>query len=185
MNGKRTLMLFVAMVLICASCFASILQIGGTATKYVNWNNENVSEDLFRFKDMEYGAEARVNVSHLTLTAGAGLGKDAASGKFTIESSVGGMITLGPSMANIGVGITIPHTLGVIGQDNLDYNFLESPINLRASLNFSLLFLGVSASYIMPTNVSLKGLTDFGSYGNFKAVTECGAIQIAAFIGLI
>lgn len=185
MNRKRTLMLFVTMVLLCATCFASILQVGATGTKYVNWSKDNSTEELFNLKDMKYGAEARINISHLTLTAGADFAKLDSINKIAINSSLGGMVTLGPSMANIGLGVMIPHTLGIVGQGNMNYDFMKDPIYLRASLNFNLLFAGISASYIMPTNVPLNGLFSFSDYKNYKAITNAGAIQIAAFIGLI
>lgn len=185
MKGKKILAMMVLLVITCASCFASILQLGAVGSKQFALGNEIVMDDFMKPENYTWGAEARINLPALTLSAEANLGKAAAGEEILVRTAFGAQARIGVNAFNVGIGAVLPHYLCTIKGDDMNTDFLSDRISLKASMNLNILFAGLSVSYVMPTNVPLKGVFDFGRYGDYRLNTKTGKVQVAFFLNLI
>ena len=154
---KRTIAVLILALFVTVGAFASILQIGPAATVDFNPNQFNLES----YKDVgkyQFGAEARVNLLFLQAGANASFSLPNSEGNWKIDTMLSANLVAGPKLVNVSVGAAIPYTflLGP-GASSIDLgSFLEQPLYLKAGLNFNFSFIGVGASYYIPTGLKVN-----------------------------
>ena len=154
---KRTIAVLIIALFVTAGAFASIIQIGPAAT--IDFNPQDFNPE--GFKDVgkyQFGAEARVNLLFLQTGANASFSLPNSEGNWKIDTMLSANLVAGPKLVNVSVGAAIPYTflLGP-GATGIDLgSFLEQELYLKAGLNFNFAFIGVGASYYIPTGLPVN-----------------------------
>ena len=181
---KKTIAVLVLALFVTAGAFASILQIGPAAT--IDFNPQEFEvEGLKDIGKYQFGAEARVNLFFLQAGANASFSLPNPDGNWKIETMLSANLVAGPKLVNVSVGAAIPYTF-LFGPDAKGMNlgsFLEQPLYLKAGLNFNFAFVGVGASYYIPTGLPVnKVISDIGSIS--PDITK-GKLSLAVFFNIL
>lgn len=176
MNRKIIAVLLV-LVIASASAFASIIQIGAYAEP-TGWHMDDaLGYDYTDVGSYTFGGEARVNLAFLQagITAGMPTSFD------NLNGMVQASLISGPKVANVTLGLGVPYTI----EKDVEFKpetLLDAPLYLRAGVNVNLAFLGLSATYLMPTSLTLNTITDLES---IAPRPDDGKLSVAVFLNLL
>lgn len=184
---KKMIVLMLILTVVLTGAFAELLQIGPTArfqgrmTEVEDWKN---------VESYKFGADARVNLAFLSVSANALIGFEENSkrpSQFDTDAALSYRMDLGLLDVELGAGarlnfIKLGDTWTVNGKEMKDFAEAINPelIVVRAAVGLNLGGIGVSADYkIAPATIVdvIKGEDDVEAFKN-------GSVSISALINI-
>ena len=167
------LMLFIAL----ASVSASVIQLGAYAEP-LGWNmDEALKYDYTDIGSYAFGAEARVNLAFLQAGITAGTTKSFDNVNGMVQAS----LISGPKFANLTLGLGVPYAFAKGAEFNPE-TLLDAPLHLRAGVNLNVAFVGLSATYLIPTSLTPRTIMDLEM---IAPRPDDGKLSVAVFLNLL
>lgn len=175
--SRKIIAILLVLAVASASAFASTIQIGAYAEP-TGWHMDDALEyDYKNIESYTFGGEARVNLAFLQagITAGMPTSFD------NLNGMVQASLISGPNVANLALGIGVPYMI----EKDVEFKpetLLDAPLYLRAGVNVNLAFIGLSATYLVPTSLTLNTIK------NIEAIAprpDDGKLSVAVFLNLL
>ncbi|MGN0905536.1 MAG: hypothetical protein ACI4NM_00160, partial [Bullifex sp.] len=131
------------------------------------------------------GAEARVNLFFLQAGANASFSLPNSNGNWSIGTMLSANLVAGPNVFNVSVGAAIPYTFyfGPGAKEITLGSFLEQELYLKAGLNFNFSFIGIGASYYVPTGLAANRI--ISDIKNISPDLSKGKLSLAVFFNFL